>query len=164
MSVQPDPLRSSDPGDLRRLRDDFPILRQQAHGKPLVYLDSANTSQKPQCVIDTVARFYERDYANVRRGVYELSERATRAFEGARDVIVTDIYSAGEPNPLGVTGAIVADAIRRVNHTATTVYAPTFADVRAQLERVRDDCDVILFLGAGDIASVVATLDEGSDE
>jgi len=86
------------------------------------------------------------------------------AFEGARDVIVTDIYSAGEPNPLGVTGAIVADAIRRVNHTATTVYAPTFADVRAQLERVRDDCDVILFLGAGDIASVVATLDEGSDE
>ncbi len=86
------------------------------------------------------------------------------AFEGAREVIVTDIYDAGEPNPLGVTGAIVADAIRRVNHTATTVYASTFQEVRAQLERVRDDCDVILFLGAGDIASVATTLGEGSDE
>lgn len=85
------------------------------------------------------------------------------AFEGAREVIVTDIYDAGEPNPLGVTGEIVANAIREVNHTATTVYAPTFSDVRAQLERVRGHCDVILLLGAGDIASVVATLDEGSD-
>lgn len=85
------------------------------------------------------------------------------AFEGAHEVIVTDIYSAGEANPHGVTGEIVANAIREVNHSATTVYAPTFADVRAQLARVRDHCDVILLLGAGDIASVVATLDEESD-
>jgi cysteine desulfurase/selenocysteine lyase len=68
-----------------RVRDDFPILDQRVHGKPLVYLDSANTSQKPRAVIDAVSRFYATDYANVRRGVYELSERADRAFEGARE-------------------------------------------------------------------------------
>jgi len=71
--------------EVARLREDFPILRQTMHGKPLVYLDSANTSQKPRSVIDAVARFYSTDYANVRRGVYELSERADRAFEGARE-------------------------------------------------------------------------------
>ncbi len=87
MSARPDAIGSAAPRDLRRLREDFPILRQQVHGKPLVYLDSANTSQKPQSVIDTVARFYERDYANVRRGVYELSERATRAFEAGREAV-----------------------------------------------------------------------------
>jgi cysteine desulfurase/selenocysteine lyase len=71
--------------EVARLRDDFPILRQTMHGKPLVYLDSANTSQKPRSVIDALARFYATDYANVRRGVYELSERADRAFEGGRE-------------------------------------------------------------------------------
>jgi cysteine desulfurase/selenocysteine lyase len=71
--------------EVARLRDDFPILRQSVHGKPLVYLDSANTSQKPRAVIEAIARFYSTDYANVRRGVYELSERADRAFEGARE-------------------------------------------------------------------------------
>jgi len=71
--------------EVARLREDFPILHQRVHGKPLVYLDSANTSQKPRSVIEAVARFYSTDYANVRRGVYELSERADRAFEGARE-------------------------------------------------------------------------------
>jgi len=71
--------------EVARLREDFPILHQRMHGKPLVYLDSANTSQKPRSVIEAVARFYSTDYANVRRGVYELSERADRAFEGARE-------------------------------------------------------------------------------
>ncbi len=66
------------------LRADFPILDQEVHGHPLVYLDSAATSQKPRVVIETIDAYYRRDNANVHRGIYELSERATAAYEGAR--------------------------------------------------------------------------------
>jgi cysteine desulfurase/selenocysteine lyase len=70
--------------DVEVVRKDFPILETQAHGKRLVYLDSANTSQKPRQVIDRMSRFFEEENANIHRGVYELSERATAAYEGAR--------------------------------------------------------------------------------
>jgi cysteine desulfurase/selenocysteine lyase len=71
--------------DADRLRADFPILAQEVHGKPLVYLDNGASTQKPNAVIDAVGDFYARDYANIHRGVHTLSERATAAFEGARD-------------------------------------------------------------------------------
>jgi cysteine desulfurase/selenocysteine lyase len=70
--------------DVRKIREDFPILKQKVHGKPLVYLDNAATSQKPQVVIDALLRFYLQDCANIHRGVYLLSERATQAYEDAR--------------------------------------------------------------------------------
>jgi cysteine desulfurase/selenocysteine lyase len=70
---------------MESLRKDFPILDQQVHGHPLVYLDNAATSQKPRAVIEALSRFYENDNANVHRGIHELSRRATGAFEGARD-------------------------------------------------------------------------------
>jgi cysteine desulfurase / selenocysteine lyase len=70
--------------DVERIRKDFPILHQEVHGRPLVYLDSAATSQKPQVVLDALADYYARDNANVHRGVHLLSERATEAYEGAR--------------------------------------------------------------------------------
>ena len=70
--------------DVEVIRKDFPILDTHWHGKPLVYLDSANTSQKPRQVVDRLVRFYEEENANVHRGVYALSERATEAYEGAR--------------------------------------------------------------------------------
>jgi cysteine desulfurase/selenocysteine lyase len=70
--------------DWPALRKDFPILDQKVHGHPLVYLDNAATSQKPRAVIDAVSRYYERDNANVHRGIHELSNRATVAFEAAR--------------------------------------------------------------------------------
>jgi len=70
--------------DWAALRRDFPILDQQVHGKPLVYFDNAATSQKPRAVIDALVRYYERDNANVHRGIHELSNRATNAFEAAR--------------------------------------------------------------------------------
>jgi cysteine desulfurase/selenocysteine lyase len=77
---------STAPGfDVERVRADFPILRQQVHGKPLVYFDNGASTQKPQAVIDTVSDFYAHDYANIHRGVHTLSERATAAYEGARD-------------------------------------------------------------------------------
>ncbi|HET8648347.1 MAG TPA: aminotransferase class V-fold PLP-dependent enzyme, partial [Vicinamibacteria bacterium] len=72
------------PFDVQKVRADFPVLRSTAHGKPLVYLDSANTSQKPMAVIDAEREVYETYYANVQRGVYQLSARAEEAFEGAR--------------------------------------------------------------------------------
>jgi cysteine desulfurase/selenocysteine lyase len=70
--------------DVRSIRADFPILRQQVHGRPLVYLDNAATSQKPQVVIDAIARYYERDNANIHRGIHFLSEHATEEYEAAR--------------------------------------------------------------------------------
>ena len=71
--------------DAERARKDFPILGQRIHGNPLTFLDSAASAQKPQQVIDAISRFYESDYANIHRGVYELSMRATRAFEATRE-------------------------------------------------------------------------------
>jgi cysteine desulfurase/selenocysteine lyase len=70
--------------DVARVRADFPILKQQVNGKPLVYLDNAASSQKPERVLAAMDRFYREDYANVHRGVHALSERATTAFEQAR--------------------------------------------------------------------------------
>jgi cysteine desulfurase / selenocysteine lyase len=71
--------------DARTLRRDFPIFEQEMHGKPLAYLDSANSSQKPRQVLETVDRFYETSYANVHRAVHLLGERATSALEHARE-------------------------------------------------------------------------------
>jgi cysteine desulfurase/selenocysteine lyase len=77
--------------DAESARKDFPILHQMVHGKPLIFLDSAASAQKPQAVIDAVSRMYSHDYANVHRGVYELSVRATEAVEGARDKVAAFI-------------------------------------------------------------------------
>src|SRR5215470_10950304 len=70
--------------DWAKLRADFPILNQQVHGKPLIYFDNAATSQKPRAVIEALEHYYERDNANVHRGIHELSNRATAAYEAAR--------------------------------------------------------------------------------
>ncbi len=82
------PLHSSKPAappDWEALRRDFVVLDQQVHGKPLIYFDSAATSQKPRAVLDALRHYYERDNANVHRGIHELSNRATNAFEAARE-------------------------------------------------------------------------------
>jgi cysteine desulfurase / selenocysteine lyase len=87
----------SEPGlDVRRLREDFPILRQKVRGKPLVYFDNAATTQKPQVVIDALRHYYAHDNANVHRAAHQLSERATHAFEGAR-VKAQRFLNASEP-------------------------------------------------------------------
>src|SRR5699024_12313765 len=70
--------------DWARIRSDFPLLQRQVHGKPLVYLDSANTGQKPAAVIEAVDRFYRQHNANVSRAVHQLGSEATEAYEGAR--------------------------------------------------------------------------------
>ena len=73
--------------DVTAIRADFPALQQQVHGRPLVYLDNAATTQKPRPVIEAIRRYYEHDNANVHRGVHALSERATDAYEGARETV-----------------------------------------------------------------------------
>ena len=80
--------------NVEEVRADFPILQQRIHGKPLVYLDSAATSQKPQVVIDAVVKFYSQDNANVHRGVHQLSERATADYEAARAKVQRFINAA----------------------------------------------------------------------
>jgi cysteine desulfurase/selenocysteine lyase len=76
------------------IRADFPALAQRAHGRPLVYLDNAATTQKPRQVIDALRTYYERDNANVHRGVHMMSERATEAYEGARENVRAFINAA----------------------------------------------------------------------
>jgi cysteine desulfurase / selenocysteine lyase len=73
------------PWDLDAIRRDFPILNQQVNGAPLAYLDNAATAQKPTTVIESIANFYRHDNANVHRAVHALAERATLAYEGARE-------------------------------------------------------------------------------
>jgi cysteine desulfurase/selenocysteine lyase len=75
--------------DWSRVRADFPLLQRQVHGKPLVYLDSANTAQKPQVVIEAVDGFYRRHNANVSRAVHQLGSEATEAYEGARSKLAS---------------------------------------------------------------------------
>ncbi|MEC8136425.1 MAG: cysteine desulfurase [Pseudomonadota bacterium] len=73
--------------DVNRIRADFPILSQEVHGKPLTFLDNGASAQKPRQVIDAMRSVYETEYANVHRGAYQLSERATERYEGARDIV-----------------------------------------------------------------------------
>ena len=82
--------------DIHYIRKQFPVLAQTVRGKPLVYLDNAATTQKPQVVLDTLFRYYTAENANIHRGVYELSQNATRAYEGARSKIAA-FLNAAEP-------------------------------------------------------------------
>ena len=88
--------------NVEKIRADFPILTRTVHGKPLVYLDSAATSQKPKSVIDSVSDFFSRYNANVHRAIYELGEEATREYEGAREKVAQFIH-ARSPNEVAFT-------------------------------------------------------------
>ncbi|MFN4260385.1 MAG: SufS family cysteine desulfurase [Gemmataceae bacterium] len=95
--------------DVEKIRADFPILKQKVHGKPLIYLDNAASTQKPQVVIDTLRHYYETDNANVHRGVHLLSQRATEHYEAAR-VKVQEFLNAADAREIifvrGTTEAI----------------------------------------------------------
>src|SRR5512136_1162474 len=81
------------PLDVAKIRQDFPILERRVHDKPLVFLDSAASSQKPACVIEVMDRYYRTTHANVHRGVHTLSEEATEQYEGARKKIARFIHA-----------------------------------------------------------------------
>ncbi len=108
------PLKS--PLDIDAIRADFPILAQEVHpGKPLVFLDSAASSQKPRQVIEAMRRYYEHDHANVHRGIHVLSERATAAYEGARDKVQAFINARSRREVI-----FVRNTTEAINVVATT--------------------------------------------
>ena len=94
--------------DVQTLRAQFPILSQRINGEPLVYLDSAATSQKPQSVIDAISHFYEHDNANVHRGLYELSRRSTELYEGARETVAKFVNARSQREIIWVRGTTEA--------------------------------------------------------
>jgi cysteine desulfurase/selenocysteine lyase len=94
--------------DVDRVRLDFPALAQRVHGKPLVYLDNAATSQKPRAVLEAMEHFYTTDCSNIHRGVHELSERATAAYEKARGVVRRFINAGADQEIIFVRGATEA--------------------------------------------------------
>lgn len=101
--------------DVARIREDFPALRQQIHGKPLVYLDNAATSQKPIRVIETIEKYYLTENSNVHRGIHLLSERATEAFEGARAKVTHFLNARDAREIIFVRGA--TEGINLVAHS-----------------------------------------------
>jgi cysteine desulfurase / selenocysteine lyase len=94
--------------DVKKIRKDFPVLAQKVHGKALVYLDNGATSQKPQAVIDTLNRYYTAENSNIHRGVHYLSERATAAYEAAREKIRSFINAARTQEIIFVRGTTEA--------------------------------------------------------
>ena len=117
------PPDARDPGaelDVQKVRHDFPILRQRVRGRTLVYLDNAATSQKPQVVIDAIRQYYERDNANIHRGVHFLSEHATEEYEAARRTVQGFLNAADASEIIFVRGAteginLVAQTYGRTN-------------------------------------------------
>lgn len=100
--------------DWSALRRDFPILDQKVHGQPLIYFDNAATTQKPRVVLDALRRYYERDNANVHRGIHELSNRATHAFEAARERAAAFLNARGSDEIVYTRGT--TESINLVAH------------------------------------------------
>lgn len=109
------PARVASTFDVARIRRDFPVLNQEVHGKPLVYLDNAATAQKPSAVIEAVDNYYRNDNANIHRGVHLLSERATRNYEDARKKVQRFVNAAESKEIIFVRGA--TEAINLVAQT-----------------------------------------------
>ena len=101
--------------DVERIRKDFPILNEKVHGRQLVYLDNAATTQKPQALIDAITQYYSFDNSNVHRGIHALSERATQQYEGARARVGRFINSADPREIIFVRGA--TEGINLVAHS-----------------------------------------------
>jgi len=91
--------------DIAKIRNDFPILNQQVHGKPLVYLDNGATTQKPTCVLETINYFHNQINANIHRGVHKLSDESTSAYENARETVRVFINAKSTREIIFTSGA-----------------------------------------------------------
>src|SRR4051794_2975011 len=105
MNVMTNPITNSTGLDVERIRADFPILTQTIRGKPLVFLDSAASAQKPRAVIDAMVQAMETQYANVHRGLHWMSERTTESYEGCRDAAAA-LMNARDRSEIVFTGNI----------------------------------------------------------
>jgi cysteine desulfurase/selenocysteine lyase len=106
---------SMQPFDIKKIRDDFPILQQTVNGNPLIYFDNAATTQKPNAVIDAISHYYRHDNANVHRGVHALSAQATQKFEAARKKVQRFLHAKSACECIFVKGT--TDAINLVAHS-----------------------------------------------
>lgn len=111
------------PFEVSRIREDFPILRQKVHGKPLVYLDNAATSQKPKAVLEAIERFYLEDCSNIHRGVHALSARATQAYEDVRVKVQCFLHAAEAREIIFVRGTTEAINLVAYSYGRTHVQA-----------------------------------------
>jgi cysteine desulfurase/selenocysteine lyase len=102
------------PAEMEAIKAQFPVLQRQVYGKPLVYLDSGATTQKPQCVIDAITQFYAHDYGTVRRGVYALAEGSTVAFDKVREQVASFINAPSADTCVFTRGC--TEAINLVAH------------------------------------------------
>ena len=109
--------------DVEQIRKDFPALHQTVRGKPLVYLDNAATSQKPLAVLEAEEAFYRRDCSNIHRGVHELSERATREYEHARDTVRAFINARESREIVFVRGTTEAINLVAATYGAANLHA-----------------------------------------
>jgi cysteine desulfurase/selenocysteine lyase len=138
--------------DVERYRADFPILSTEVNGRPLVFLDSAASAQKPRQVIDRVSEVYETGYANVHRGLHHLSEKATEDYEGAREIIRRFINAASTSEIIYTRGAteginLVASSWGRKNLKAGDEIIITYLEHHSNIvpwQFLRDDLGVTL--------------------
>ena len=140
----------------------FPALQQEVGGKRLVYLDSAATTQKPQCVIDAITHYYENDNANIHRGVHTLSMRATQAYENARTSIATFIGASRPEEVVFVRGAteainLVAQGFARPNIGAGDEILITEMEHHSNIVPWQILCEQ-----TGAVLKVASVLDDGS--
>ncbi|RBO84134.1 aminotransferase class V-fold PLP-dependent enzyme [Marinomonas aquiplantarum] len=130
--------------DVSAIRDEFPILKREIDGKPLVYLDNAATTQKPQCVIDALVDYYTTCNANVHRGAHRLADEATRHFENARDIVKTFLNAPKREEVIWTTGTteginIVANGLSALLQPGDEVIA-TGMDHHANLVTWQQAC------------------------
>jgi cysteine desulfurase / selenocysteine lyase len=119
-------LPATGPIDVAAVRRDFPILSERVHGKPLVWLDNAATTQKPQVVIDALAHFYAHDNSNIHRAAHELAARATEAYESARRT-VQEFLGASRPEEVIFVRGCTEGVNLVANILAPSEPVPSFA-------------------------------------
>lgn len=146
--------------DVVAIRDQFPILKREIDGKPLVYLDNAATTQKPQCVIDALVDYYTTCNSNVHRGAHRLADEATRRFEAARDIVKEFINAPKREEVIWTTGTteginIVANGLRSLLSPGDEVIA-TGMDHHANLVTWQQACKA-----SGATLRTVPVTDEG---
>ncbi len=138
--------------DVAAIREQFPILQKPSHGKPLAFLDTAASAQKPQVVIDTVAETYETQYANVHRGVYELSERTSAAYEAVRGKTRNLIGAADDREIIFTSGTtesinLIAQAWGRANLSPGDEVLITEMEHHSNIvpwQLLRDERDIVI--------------------
>ncbi len=140
--------------DVYQVRKDFPMLQQEVRGLPLVYLDTAATSQKPQCVIDAISRYYTHENSNIHRGIHHFSEQATSAYEAVREQVKNFIHARETREIIFVRGT--TEAINLVAHSYNIQEGDEIL-----VTQMEHHANIVPWQLAGAILKVVPITDEG---